>query len=563
MEDPRYDIIRSDDELSADTDDELVDLQKEYEIKKSKLLEERSKVKEVPKSPASKSTDTKKRDEYDNIEKKHQDKANFAVRKPRPASGSSHFTDKLYKSNYNAKPSVDLSERLFEFTEPKYKNIDVDETEELSSKHIRKRYISNEDLIKMLKGVKVLSVSKLLAKVYPPSYKEPDYLNWCLVGIIVYKSDPRSTKSKESSKYMKISLGDFAVHVDIMFFGEAFHKYWKLKVGDIIVLLNPSVRPFSPPHKGFNLVVNEPLNSIIEIGSCKDFGYCSYQKPGESKCNSAIDLSKSDMCAYHRELKFKDSMNRRMDLNGSVSMKPPTNANNPVAGSQRRPNTYSFVDYERINESSKYYSSPGGFSQKNYIDGQILTSSKVKRRKLQDKKNNEKLEEKLVSSHNTERFRQLGLIKDQKRLDPAAPAPGFTPATLSKIGFDPTRALLNTAKGTDVPTNKKNFSAHLNELHEISSSRSFSRKLTSSDADTLAKQSKWKRNLKKMEEYQKAAPQDSFHSQPVKPKQENRSESCDKVQLSDSSDSDIEISFDSEASKSEYRRMITSRAATS
>lgn len=561
MEDPRYDIIRSDDELSADTDDELADLQKEYEIRKLKLLEERLKVKEVPKSPISKSTDTKNHDEYDNIGKKHQDKTNSVVNKPKPAFGTSHFTDKLYKSNYNAKPSVDLLERLFEFTEPEYKNIDVDETEQLSNKRIRKRYITNEDLIKMLKGVKVLSVSKLLAKVYPPSYKEPDYLNWCLVGIIAYKSDPRSTKSKESSKYMKISLGDFAVHVDIMFFGEAFHKYWKLKVGDIIVLLNPTVRPFSPPHKGFSLVVNEPLNSIIEIGSCKDFGYCSYQKPGESKCKSAIDLLKSDMCPYHRELKFKDLMNRRMDLNGSVSMKPPTNANNHVAGAQRRPNTYSFVDYERINESSKYYLSPGGFSQKNYVNGQILTSSKVKRRKLQDKKNNEKLEEKLVLSHNTERFRQLGLIKDQKRPDPAMPAPGFTPATLSKIGFDPTKAV-NTAKGTDVPENRKNFSAHLNELHEISSSRLFSRKLTSSDADTLAKQSKWKRNLKKMEEYQKAAPQDSFHSQPVKPKQENSLKTPDKVQLSDSSDSDIEISFDSEASKSEYRRMITSRAAT-
>lgn len=561
MEDPRYDIIRSDDELSADTDEELADLQKEYEIRKLKLLEERLKVKEVPRSPNFHSIDTKNRGEYSNTGKSRHDKTNSLVNKTRPASVSSQFTDKLYKSNYNAKPSIDLLERLFEFREPEYKHTDVDEIEQLSNKRIRKRYVTNEDLIKILKGVKVLSVSKLLAKVYPPSYKEPDYLNWCLVGIILYKTDPRSTKNKESSRYMKISLGDFAVHVDIMFFGEAFHKYWKLKVGDIIVLLNPTVRPFSPPHKGFNLVFNEPLNSIIEIGSCKDFGYCSYQRPGESACRSAIDLLKSDMCAYHRELKFKDLMNRRMDLNGSVSMKPPTNANKAVSGAQRRPNTYSFVDYERINESSKYYLSPGGFSQKNYVDGQILTSSKVKRRKLRDKKNNDRLEEKLVLSHNTERFRQLGLIKDQKRPDPTAPAPGFTPATLSKIGFDPTKGA-NIVKATDVPANRKNLSLQLNELHEISSSKLFSRKLTSSDADTLAKQSKWKQNLKKMKEYQKVSPQDSFHNQLRKPKQDNRLETPEKVQLSDSSDSDIEISFDSEASKSEYRRMIASRATT-
>lgn len=648
MNDPREEVIESADGLTDSSSDELADLQKEFEVRRQKILEKKLQKKDDEKklvekqivrspSPSSKSAAMIYKPKSNiisnlsgktiNLPKEDLQKGGLSITR-NVNKEPSQFFSKLHQSSQISKKTVDYEKREFLFEIPELHDLVVDEKELFSALHLRKRYIKHEDLTKLFAEKKVLKVDKLYAKVTAPGYHEPDYANWCVIGVITNKSEPKLTKTtsnEKRSKYMKVTLGDLNLSVDLMIFGDAFKKYWKLRVGDIVAVLNPNVNPWKPPFNGFNLSINDGVDSILEIGSSRDFGHCSMVKKDQTRCDSVINILKSDLCNYHQEIKYKQSQNKRMELNGSVNLKSPTNKQGQKQSMYLSTNAKGkisggYLNYEKINQQTTNYHYEGGKLEESFVNPKLLDNIQVKRRKHNDSKNNELLEKKLLKLLNNSNFKKLGLIKNNvNQPEPTVNKTAFNSSILNKIGFDPTSRQVGETIHKSPQKQRKELSTDLKELYEISSRKQFMRKLTSSKEDLDSKKNKWQTNLRTLEKYKQRYEEpstsdprfkdDTILQSPVRMKKrkidysdsDSDSEPGPRVHTGqpsriskllesqyhkpstvhtnnntrptksysqppkhapairselDSSDSDIEISFDSQATKENYNKII-------
>ena len=480
-EDPREEIV-SGDELTESSGDELADLSKEYELRRHQILQKKRLTnKEAAEGDNEKlATDYGKDNNTNKLAEKH------VFNKVARQNNRSNFFSKFYdNTKRDIKPEL-YDHREFSFeTIPKHER-DVDKREEFSQLFLKKEYYSAEQLKKLFNNKKVLRVDKLFAKVTAPLYQEPQYVNWCLIGVVSNKSEPRMTKDSgygdKKRKYMKISISNLRLSVDLMLFGEAFSIYWKLRLGDVIAILNPSVNPWGTPYRGFNLSLNDDSNSIIEIGSARDFGYCNMLKRDNTPCRAIINLRESDVCHYHQHLKYNQSQSKRMELNGSVGMKSPTGKDGKKKSMYMTVGSDSRVTFETLNEQSEFYGHEPGKNKGNYHDPQILQNLKAKRRKYRDNQENAKLESKLSQLPNGHQFERLGLIKRH----PAAGAKNnyahesaFHSNFLNKVGFDPAKGPYadSTEAIAGISQRKKQIPASIKELYQLSSEKSQKRKL--------------------------------------------------------------------------------------
>ena len=542
MQDPRDEVINSDDCLTEDSNDEVNDLVKEFEakyaeIKRKKRDKKRSKTHSDEATASDPSPVTSGSNHARTSRVKFETDANGSDSRP---SGNtlkllrseespfmsnslnekaSSFVNKLYESNYKRSASmamlIDYSKRIFEFDTKNIKlnqDIDVDEIDPYSNQALRKRYIESQQLNSILvatdEKLKILKINKLLAKVNKANdFAEPMYTNWCFVGAVLQKHATKLTKDKQ--KFMKVSVGDFNHSVDVLFFGDALQKYWKLRPGDLIAILNPFVNKYyyQPPNSshvfsGFNLKVDENnLNSILEIGALRDFGYCTaINSQKNSKCVNIIDKTKSDMCEFHINLKFKGVSNKRMELNGSVQMKSPQKPKFSVSTANE--------------ESVVYCGTKAGFMEdpQNYQNPKLL-SQEAKRRKLLDAKANKSLEKKLASLGNSSTVKVLKLVKDQPKFSKEENVKlletrqrGFSTEMIGKIGFDPTQneRLFNSngTEGYKSPNRKRKEIERVRDLYELSVSQSKQKELTNSPEDRKSKHDKWKSNINNLKRYQ-------------------------------------------------------------
>lgn len=309
--------------LTEDSDDALADLEKEFAAKKQRLLEERARKKQkqhhvdVERSP---SPERKPQTEYfqkQKDSKRLEKQPEYS--KPQPQTLFTTQPKSSFASRLGQEPkktSIDLSERIFEFEDvPEYATTQTQpgDKDTNTGLELLARRLEKTQLEQLLRGIKILSIRKLLAKVVAPHFEEPRYVNWCFAGMVVFKSPPRHTVNGQ--KYLQLKVGDFDHSVDVMLFGPAFTRFWKLRPGEIVVILNPRIKRM----KGAPLVsVGEDLHSILEVGSAKHFGYCdSATKSG--LCKHVVDVSRSRLCSYHEEQKYRGL---RMELQGVAARKP-------------------------------------------------------------------------------------------------------------------------------------------------------------------------------------------------------------------------------------------------
>lgn len=317
--------------LTGDSNDELADLEKEFALKRQKLLEEKARRKRerakpqinVERSPLP----PRKQSTVDYFTKGRVDPAKQPVRSEPEVKTvfTTHTKHKTQKETPNGFASrlagmdrsktnkLDYYARVFEFENvPKYTSIQVppDDAETYSGIKLQTRLIPKEAVVELFEGIKILNVKRLLAKVTGPEFKEPSYANWCFVGMVVFMSKPKHTV--KGQKYLILRVGDFDHSVDLMLFDAAFEKYCKLQVGEVIGVLNPQVKLF----KGtFNLTLTDNSLSILELGRARHFGYCSSETKNGTRCKNFVDVSKLALCAYHEEQKYKAS-GLRMELQG-------------------------------------------------------------------------------------------------------------------------------------------------------------------------------------------------------------------------------------------------------
>lgn len=563
MIDPRDKTTASaEDVLTEDSEDELADLEKEFEVKKQKVLQERARrlerkknSKQVERSPSPPSKEergdahgpgtAKKNQQEDSHTEDPTRPHNTIQRASRPAP-STGFADRLYASKSEETVSINYNDRFFEFenippTSVEKTTVDT-EKDSISGEILSRRYFKSTQLDRLLYNVKVLRVPKLLAKIVPPKFEEPTYVNWSVTGIVMHKSDPKTAVNNK--KYMALRVGNFHHTVDMMLFGDAFQKYWKVRVGDAIAVLNPTVKKFG---NKFNLTILDDLNNLLELGTLKNYGHCSASTSQGHPCKNVVDKLKNDLCSIHEEAKYKQGS--RMELQGSVKPKAPQNARGDVSelymGSTRL-----FVQ-----------NSNNGFLEKDlvYCGGEQYDASKYDRAveskssRLRKERANASLEHRLlttVAPRHLNDLAQLGIVKKTttftNQVDTAQKMRkrAFNSTFITGMGFDPT-VINNKASGDNVNKLKQ-----FQELRQLSQLKKIS--LEPSVEDRAKKRMQWKQALQaaKNDEHVSHKASALLAAKKSGPQQRH-------INVSSLDDSDIEITFTSDNDKLHYQANIS------
>ena len=561
--DPRDEVpVDPHDVLTEDSEDELADLEKEFAARKARLLEEREMKKkrslealQVQRSPSPKRSTRAQGKEtvlpaFKGRKLVFTDKG--CVIPPTKAfqkTSTSTFASKLRDIQQTQHTDVtNYKERFFEFENITSKSIinctDADSKDLHSGEILLRRYLSSAALDQNLASVKILRVAKLLAKVHAPQFEEPKYINWCLAGIIMHKSEPKTTTT--NSKYMCLRIGLFTHTVDVFLFGDAFRKYWKLQCGDVVAVLNPGVKKYGDR---FNLSLKDNLNAVLEIGTLKHYKRCSADTAQGERCKFIVDSLKNDLCSYHEERKFKQRS--RMELQGSIKQKAPRDKNGNVSQFYiSNTNKTLFVGYESagILEKDVVYTGGEQFDESKF-DRPVVDSAAAK---VRNQMANNRLESQLLTRSaptRTAELQRLGIVcanaMDGSKLNhEQLRMQAFHHGFLKGIGYDPVAAAgANQLIHDKRPANSK----AIEDLRMLGSCKSVN--IAPSTEERAAKARRRKQAMRILKS-SACEPQLLAAIRTQTPKQNTVIAKVEDVSCDD--ESDIEISFASEADKIQY-----------
>ncbi|XXG95688.1 hypothetical protein Hte_001957 [Hypoxylon texense] len=203
--------------------------------------------------------------------------------------------------------------------------------EPYSSTHLSKRVIPHSILTRNLSGKKTYVIKDLLKHVKAPEFQLPEIEQDIVVfGILASKSDPRSHKNangnlKEKTetdpargKYMVLQLVDLQWELELFLFNTGFERYWKLTPGTLLAILNPTVMPPPPGRTDtgrFSLVINSGLDTILEVGTARDLGYCKSVKKDGQYCNGWVNRKRTEFCEFHMNMGLAKHRAARQDVN--------------------------------------------------------------------------------------------------------------------------------------------------------------------------------------------------------------------------------------------------------
>lgn len=216
--------------------------------------------------------------------------------------------------------------------------------EHFSSIQLTKRLIPHTFLTDTFTDKHISHIPSLLATIKSPTYELPSTLenDFVVLGIIASKSSPLSHKDAHKStassaststslteatdsamnargKYMVLTLTDLKWSLDLYLFTTAYTRFWKLTPGTLIAILNPSIMP-PPPGKAdtgrFSLVLNSSDDTILEIGTSRDLGWCKSVRKDGKACGSWVDKRRTEFCEWHIDRVVESTRRGRMEVNG-------------------------------------------------------------------------------------------------------------------------------------------------------------------------------------------------------------------------------------------------------
>lgn len=217
--------------------------------------------------------------------------------------------------------------------------------EHFSSVKLSKRVIPHKFLVDTFADKHISLIPSLLATIKSPTYELPSALedDFIVLGVIASKSSPLSHKDAHKSttdssasnstslteatdsamnargKYMVFTLTDLKWTLDLYLFTTAYTRFWKLTPGTLIAILNPSIMP-PPPGKAdtgrFSLVLNSSDDTILEIGTSRDLGWCKSVRKDGKPCSSWIDKRHTEFCEWHVDRVVESTRRGRMEVNG-------------------------------------------------------------------------------------------------------------------------------------------------------------------------------------------------------------------------------------------------------
>jgi minichromosome maintenance protein 10 len=126
-----------------------------------------------------------------------------------------------------------------------------------------------------------------------------------------------------------MTLTDLKWELDLFLFNSAFDKFWRFTPGTIIAILNPG---FMAPPRGkeatgkFSLTLNSDADTILEIGSARDLGFCKSVKKDGKTCDTWVDNRHTEFCNFHVNLTLEKTHAKRMEVNSMTFGKGRGNA---------------------------------------------------------------------------------------------------------------------------------------------------------------------------------------------------------------------------------------------
>lgn len=212
--------------------------------------------------------------------------------------------------------------------------------EPFSTLHLSKRILPHKVLTRTFASRPVLTIPSLLSQIKSPAYELPATLDsdFIVLAIIASKSSPLSHRDAHKStasdttpmaeaaesetnargKYMVLTLTDLKWTLDLYLFTTAYTRFWKLTPGTVIAILNPNIMP-PPPGKQdtgrFSLVLNSSDDTVLEIGTSRDLGWCKSVKRDGKQCGSWIDKRHTSVCEFHVDRVVERTRAGRMEVN--------------------------------------------------------------------------------------------------------------------------------------------------------------------------------------------------------------------------------------------------------
>lgn len=117
---------------------------------------------------------------------------------------------------------------------------------------------------------------------------------------------------------MVLTLTDLTWSLDLYLFTTAFTRFWKLTPGTVIAILNPSIMPPLPSKTDtgrFSLVLSSSDDTVLEVGTSRDLGFCKSIKRDGKVCSSWIDSRKTEFCDWHVDRQVEKVKRGRMEVN--------------------------------------------------------------------------------------------------------------------------------------------------------------------------------------------------------------------------------------------------------
>lgn len=214
--------------------------------------------------------------------------------------------------------------------------------EGFSQLHLASRILPNSFLKRTLPSDRysIYTVPDLLRDIKSPSFELPESVcDFVVFGVIASKSGAMDQKSRapdhttassndwerkwddgsqNQQRFMALTLTDLKWTVDLYLFGTALPRYHRLSPGTVVAILNPGIRP---PKAGrsdtgvFSLSLNAGEDTVLEIGTARDLGYCKTLRKDGRECGSWVDASKTEICEWHLNAELQRTQARRMGVN--------------------------------------------------------------------------------------------------------------------------------------------------------------------------------------------------------------------------------------------------------
>ncbi|KAK5256852.1 hypothetical protein LTR16_002240 [Cryomyces antarcticus] len=208
--------------------------------------------------------------------------------------------------------------------------------ESFSGFHLSKRNsaLTHDRLARTFTDKEIYSIPRLLKEIKAPDYEPPDIEgDYVVLGVVASKSTPHNHKATNNSstngvqdedgrsKYMVLKISDLKWEIDLFLFDTGFSQFWKITLGTVVAILNPSIMPPRPEKRdtgAFSLKLTSSDDTVLELGMSRDLGFCKAVKKDGQECRAWIDKRRTEVCEFHVYLQLERAKAGRMEVNTMV-----------------------------------------------------------------------------------------------------------------------------------------------------------------------------------------------------------------------------------------------------